>query len=81
MYDGVSNILLIFSLGKLVRSRTYSRDSAENDSDSFNDEPAEVPNGEIPEKLRQNVRKEVLKLVVNLSSAVASKGSQQEIIS
>ena len=81
MYDRVSNMLLILSLGKLVRSRSYSRDSTENDIDSFNDEPAEVPSGEIPEKLRQNVRKEVLKLVVNLSSAVASKGSQQEIIS
>ena len=81
MYGRVLNTLLTFSLGKLVRSRTYSRDSTENDSDSFNDEPAEVPNGEIPGKLKQNVRKEVLKLVVNLSSAVASKGSQQEIIS
>ena len=81
MYDRVLNMVLVFSLGKLVRSRIYSQDSTENDSDSFSDEPAQVPNGEIPKKLRQNVRKEVLKLVVNLSSAVASKGSQQEIIS
>ena len=64
-----------------VSTQSKSRSSS-NDGESVTDAESEIlVDNEISPKLKLNVQKEVLRLVVNLSSAVASKGSQQEIIS
>lgn len=68
----------------MPKSRSSSKDTPENDVSEVTDEDSESSSGrggeEITSKLRINVHKEVLKLVVNMSSAVAVKGTQQEII-
>ncbi|XP_057305998.1 rapamycin-insensitive companion of mTOR-like isoform X2 [Hydractinia symbiolongicarpus] len=60
-----------------LKSRTSSKDSPEDDDSECSER--ETENKNLKQKL--TVHKEVLRLVVNLSSAVASKGTQQEILS
>lgn len=57
------------------KSRSSSKEDATHDEDSESS-----GRDELSDKMKMNVKKDVLRLVANLSSAVASKSTQQEII-
>lgn len=55
------------------KSRSSSKEEADEDSESS-------VKDELSHKMKLNVKKDVLRLVISLSSAVASKTTQQDII-
>lgn len=55
------------------KSRSSSKEEADEDSESSGKD-------ELTPKMKANVKKDILRLVINLSSAVASKTTQQDII-
>ena len=61
------------------KSRTSSKEDATCGEDEDSESSGRDTN-ELSPKMRTNIRKDVIRLVVNLSSAVASKNTQQEII-
>eukprot|EP00111_Clytia_hemisphaerica_P003838 TCONS_00011021-protein len=63
-----------------ISIRSKSRSSSKEDATADEDSESSGRDSELSPKMKNNIRKDVLRLVANLSSAVASKNTQQEII-